>query len=84
VTLHDPYAIKDEVWNIYGVKIIQWNLLRDSTFDMIILANPHQYYFDLGLKTILKKLKIQKHFFDIKSAFDKNVILKKKINYWNI
>jgi UDP-N-acetyl-D-galactosamine dehydrogenase len=84
VTLHDPYAIKDEVWNIYSVKLIQWNLLRDSTFDMIILANPHKYYFDLGLKKILKKLKIQKHFFDIKSAFDKNVIQKKKINYWNI
>jgi UDP-N-acetyl-D-galactosamine dehydrogenase len=84
VTINDPYANFNEVIKIYGEKIVEWNLLGQEKFDMIILANPHRFYFKLGIKKILKKLKYKKHFFDIMSAFSKDDVIKNKFNYWNI
>ena len=83
LTLNDPYASKEEVLKIYNEYTTNWNDIN-SFYDMIILVNPHKYYLELGLKKILTKLKSKSYFFDIKSFFDKELIVSKKYEYLSL
>jgi len=83
LTLNDPYASKEEVLKIYNEYTANWNDIN-SFYDMIIFVNPHKYYLELGLKKILTKLKFKSYFFDIKSFFDKELIVSKKYEYLSL
>lgn len=67
VLLHDPYAIKEEIKEMYSKEMIDFNKLPKS--DIIILSLNHKFYLKLGLKKITSKLKKKGIFVDIKSTF---------------
>lgn len=68
VTVHDPWADKEEVHEEYGISII--SELNDK-YDGIILAVSHQEYINLNLEDLKKSNAVV---FDIKSVWDKNIV----------
>jgi UDP-N-acetyl-D-galactosamine dehydrogenase len=68
VTVHDPWADKEEVHEEYGISII--SELNDK-YDGIILAVSHQEYMNLNLNDLKKTNAVV---FDIKSVLDKNMV----------
>ena len=84
ISLHDPYAIKENVYSLYKENIIEWNSTKNN-YDLIILSLNHNFYNKLGLKKIYSKLKKNGNIFDIKSAFfNAKYISKYKTNYWSL
>ena len=67
VFLHDPYAIKEEVKEMYNKEMIKFNKLPKS--DVIILSLNHKFYLRIGLKKIISKLNKKGIFVDLKSTF---------------
>jgi|688.fasta_scaffold174339_2 UDP-N-acetyl-D-galactosamine dehydrogenase len=80
VFLHDPYAIKEEVKEIYNKEIINFNKLPRS--DVIILSLNHKFYLSIGLKKIISKLKKKGIFADLKSTFKSSSINLKNKQYF--
>lgn len=76
--LHDPYVINEEVEKMYNKTITPYRYLPQK-LDIIILALKHQEYVKYGYNKILKKLKPNGIFADLKSTFDENKI--KKLNF---
>lgn len=68
VTVHDPWADKEEVHEEYGISII--SELNDK-YDGIILAVSHQEYINLNLEDLKKSNAVV---FDIKSLWSKNIV----------
>jgi UDP-N-acetyl-D-glucosamine/UDP-N-acetyl-D-galactosamine dehydrogenase len=68
VTVHDPWADKEEVHEEYGISII--SELYDK-YDGIILAVSHQEYINLNLEDLKKSNAVV---FDIKSLWSKNIV----------
>ena len=84
ISLHDPYAVKENVYSLYKENIIEWSSTKDN-YDLIILSLNHHFYHKLGLKKIYSKIKKNGNMFDIKSAFyNAKYISKYKINYWSL
>lgn len=76
--LHDPYVLPEEVEVMYKKKIITFKKLPNK-LDIIVLALKHKEYMKYGHGKILKKLKSNGIFADLKSVFNEQKI--KKLNY---
>ena len=80
VLANDPLPDKQEVYNSYKIKIIDWNKIK-SKFDVAILAVPHKYYRSLGINEISKKIKKDGLLIDIKNIYNNTQVNKLGLNY---
>ena len=80
VLANDPLPDKQEVYNSYKIKIIDWNKIK-SKFDVAILAVPHKYYRSLGINEISKKIKKDGLLIDIKNIYNNTQANKLGLNY---
>jgi len=67
--LYDPWANKEEVNMLYGIKLID-NLIPNS-YDGIILAVAHSQFKDMGFDVVKKLGKKQHIIYDLKYIFSK-------------
>tara|TARA_B100000575_G_scaffold248685_1_gene214709 strand:- start:361 stop:1650 length:1290 start_codon:yes stop_codon:yes gene_type:complete len=79
--LHDPYVINEEVEKMYNKTITPFSYLPQR-LDIIVLALKHKEYVKYGYNKILKKLKPNGIFADLKSTFDENKIEKLNFKYF--
>ena len=82
VKVHDPYADSVQAKNEYSISLVKWDKIPPA--EILILAVPHDYYTNIGLEKIIKKMKKEGLFIDIKSAFNKTEVLNKRINFWRL
>ncbi|MDC1150360.1 Vi polysaccharide biosynthesis UDP-N-acetylglucosamine C-6 dehydrogenase TviB [Gammaproteobacteria bacterium] len=68
VDLHDPRANKEEVYNEYGLTIIEKP--TKGIYDGIILAVGHKEFEQMGAKAIKELGKINHIFYDLKYLFE--------------
>ncbi len=68
VDVYDPHAVKVEVMNEYGLKLLDE---ISSSYDGIILAVAHRNFKNIDLKTILNTGGV---IFDTKSFLDRNLV----------
>jgi UDP-N-acetyl-D-glucosamine/UDP-N-acetyl-D-galactosamine dehydrogenase len=68
VQVHEPVAAAEEALHEYGVVVKSWDELTPA--DAIVAAVSHKEFMDRPLPDLLKKLKPNGVFTDVKSAFD--------------
>ena len=73
--MHDPF-VKDKKH-----KIIDFDSIKKSQFDGIVIAVPHKFYIN-KINKIKNFLKPDGFIFDIKGRLNLNS--KDKINYWSL
>lgn len=66
--VHDPYALREEALQEYGVNIGE--LADFVDLDVLILAVPHEQYISKGQQDLARMLGTAGIFIDVKSAFD--------------
>ena len=79
--LHDPYVLRQEVEKMYKKKITPFHKLPEK-LDIIVLALRHNEYVKYGSNKILKKLKSNGIFADLKSVFNEQKIKRLNYNYF--
>ena len=84
ITLHDPYAIKEDIELNYKFKMSGFNSLNEK-FDCIIVNLLHNYYKSKSSKNkILNLIKKNGILFDLKGLFNENEIKNKKLKVFNL
>ena len=82
VSVHDPIANIEDAEREYQIELTKFSDLNDS--DAIVLAVAHQYYLDMGLIELLKKLRPGGVFVDVKSTFDESIIVAHGRRSWRL
>ncbi len=82
VSVHDPIANIEDAEREYRIELTKFSDLNDS--DAIVLAVAHQYYLDMGLIELLKKLRPGGVFVDVKSTFDESIIVAHGRRSWRL
>ena len=82
VAVHDPIAASTEAYEEYGINLASWDQLPLA--EAIVAAVPHREYLAMPLDEILKKLKANGVFIDIKSAYDPDFIQSRDISLWRL
>ncbi len=72
VSVHDPIANADECQHEYGVPLTPWDQLPQAA--AVVAAVAHREYADMGLKTVLTRLRQGGVFADVKSNYDRAAI----------
>lgn len=67
--IHDPHADPEELADEYGLTLTE---PREATYDVLVLAVPHDEYLREGLPGLRRLMKPQGIFFDMKSAFERS------------
>lgn len=92
--VYDPQANKDEVMREYGIKLVDYNDLKQ--LDSIILAVPHDEFNEIDIKRYKSMYnnkylfingdfqKKRKVFIDVKGALDKELMVKNNFAYWRL
>jgi UDP-N-acetyl-D-glucosamine/UDP-N-acetyl-D-galactosamine dehydrogenase len=70
VDIYDPWAVPDEVYHEYGVKLM--DILEGKTYDGIIVAVAHGEFMNLDIEK--HKRSSNSVIFDIKSIFDRKMV----------
>ncbi len=83
VFVHDPVAESEEAVSEYGIRLCEWDSLKDV--DGIVLAVAHRAYVDMSSQRLLAILRNQERgvVIDVKSALDQNK-LPKSLTYWRL
>lgn len=81
VLFHDPMAFSEEVEHEYGVGLVTWDAIRDC--DAVILAVAHSHYREMSLADLLKPLRRDGVFIDVKSIFEPKAI-PSGVTYWSL
>lgn len=71
VNVYDPWAVKEEVRDVYGVELI--SQFDDSTINLynaIVLAVAHDEYREINFSSVIHKKTV---IYDIKSMLDKSI-----------
>jgi UDP-N-acetyl-D-galactosamine dehydrogenase len=79
--VHDPLADPREAKELFGVDLCDHSELQH--LDALILAVPHQAYFDWGTERLLHMLGDRGVLLDVKSVLDPQVVGKKH-RYWSL
>jgi UDP-N-acetyl-D-galactosamine dehydrogenase len=83
VLIHDPLADPQEAKEHYGLEMVSLETLRGA--DAAVVAVLHKDYEAMGLEGVAALCSNGDPIVvDVKSAFDKNLALQKKINYWQL
>lgn len=84
--LTDPYADKKAVEREYGLKITQYEKIKD--LDCIILAVAHDFYKQLSLEDMVQKCSADKShkivFIDVKGLFSIKKLKESKVLWWRL
>jgi len=83
VLVHDPIAEPEEAVAEYGIRLQQWNDLKNV--DGLVIAVAHRAYADMGLQKLLKPLRSQREgvVMDVKCLLDQ-AKLPKTLKYWRL
>ena len=73
VNIHDPYFNNKEMKNKRNLKFSSWSDLSKNS-DVLIFAVPHKFYTNKDPDEIIKKVKINHLFFDLRSMIDKKLV----------
>lgn len=79
--IHDPEADKAEAFAEYGIKLSDWEELKD--LDALILAVAHDSYIKDGPAGLLSRMAKGAIFVDVKSAFEPSDI-EPTCRYWSL
>jgi UDP-N-acetyl-D-galactosamine dehydrogenase len=82
VHVHDPIAAADEALHEYEINLSSWDQLPIA--DAMVVPVPHRDYLSMLLADILKKLKPNGVFVDVKSVFKVNDIKSSGITLWRL
>jgi UDP-N-acetyl-D-galactosamine dehydrogenase len=83
VLIHDPLADPQEAKDHYGLEMVSMETLKGA--DAAVVAVLHKDYEAMGLEGVAALCSNGNPIVvDVKSAFDKNLALQKKINYWQL
>ena len=83
VFVHDPRANIDDARREYDIDLISWDELPEA--DAMVAAVSHDYYMNMPIEHILKKLKSKSVFIDIKSAYTvKQKSFQDGIKHWRL
>lgn len=80
--VHDPVADTEETWHEYGLKLSPWDDL--GKLDVMVLAVAHDAYVNMGLPSLLKKLKPGGGIIDVKAQLDRQSLEQQSIPYWRL
>ncbi len=82
--IHDPLADGEEVERVLGIKLSPLDSFMDM--DAIIVAVPHLFYKNMGIKGIVQRLKDPSScvLADIKGCFSKKEAQKANLIYWRL
>src|SRR5437773_4651958 len=83
VLVHDPIAEPEEAVAEYGIRLQQWNDLKNV--DGLVIAVAHRAYAEMGLQELLKPLRSQREgvVIDVKCLLDQ-AKLPKTLKYWRL
>ncbi len=83
VLVHDPIAEAEEAMAEYGIHLVSWDEMKD--LDGLIVAVAHRRFSDVGLQTLLTRLRsrTQGALIDVKSILDP-VQIPPSIKYWRL
>ena len=70
IDLYDPWADKNDVKKLYGINSV--SILKNSIYDVVILAVAHKKFKDMGQNKILNLCKKNFILYDLKGIFSKN------------
>jgi UDP-N-acetyl-D-glucosamine/UDP-N-acetyl-D-galactosamine dehydrogenase len=82
VQVHEPVAAAEEALHEYGVVVKSWDELTPA--DAIVAAVSHKEFMDRPLPDLLKKLKPNGIFTDVKSAFDLTALKAAGAQVWRL
>ena len=83
VLIHDPLADPQEARSHYGLEMVSLETMKGS--DAVVVAVLHEEYNTMGLDGIAGLCANGAPIVvDVKGAFDKNLALEQKINYWQL
>jgi len=68
VDVYDPYASKDEVLNMYGLKLLEYNEIKHKYYNCILVAVAHEQFINLSLKNYSKNK--DTFIYDLKGIYD--------------
>ena len=57
IEIYDPFASKEEVYNEYGIDLIDYNQIKGKYYDCILVAVAHDQFINLDLKKFIKNKK---------------------------
>ncbi len=83
VSVHDPIADPRDAVHEYGVALMTWQELPAAA-DAVVAAVPHRSYLDMPLRELLRGLKRNGVFIDVKSAFDRTAITAAGFRMWRL
>jgi UDP-N-acetyl-D-glucosamine/UDP-N-acetyl-D-galactosamine dehydrogenase len=69
VDIHDPCVNNEEVKDTYGLPMLEQWPTQKNTYDVIVIAVPHQQFIDAGIEKIRALVKHDGIVYDIKSVF---------------
>jgi UDP-N-acetyl-D-galactosamine dehydrogenase len=83
VLVHDPIAETEEALAEYGIRLLDWNKMKD--LDGLVLAVAHEKFSKLGMMDLLKPLRSQQQgvVIDVKGILDLRQI-PAAIKYWRL
>jgi len=82
VIVHDPMADSDEAMEEYGVKLTQWDDIKDAT--AVILAVAHNHYKQLQPSDIQNIMADNSVIMDVKCTLDREAFTKGKADIWRL
>jgi UDP-N-acetyl-D-galactosamine dehydrogenase len=84
VKLHDPLLNPESFYKKYHYTLLSFAKLQNLT--AVILVVGHDFYQQMGVNNILKKLLPPKIFIDLPNLFvrDKETMLRENVIYWNL
>ena len=53
VDVYDPYASKEEVFNKYKLRLCDFNNLKKSGYDCIVVAVGHTEFLNINIKSLI-------------------------------
>ena len=79
--VHDPLGNAEEAKEEYGIDLIGWDKLTE--LDAMIYAVGHDFYQDMGVETLLARVRDNGVIVDVKSVLDPNAI-PRGLQYWSL
>ena len=73
INIHDPYLNKKILHKSKKIKTVNWDKIPEDS-EVLIYAVPHNYYKSKTDHQILKKLKKNCLFFDIRTQIKKSIV----------
>jgi UDP-N-acetyl-D-galactosamine dehydrogenase len=79
--VHDPMASAEQAKEEYNLELVDWEKIEN--IDACILAAPHKFYLSQPLDLIIRKMKKQAVFIDVKSVYSASDF-PSGIKYWSL